>query len=158
QARLHCAQARAVYEETATRFPHSCEFLRPNICAIYEFAWFLLTSPVESERDPGRAVGLVEKSLGWGEFYPGVRAIGVARLRMGDNRAALNELNRAIVLGYVIPDPEVLLFRAIAHCRLGDRGAARKDYDEALRLMAWRHDNWPELEGFQAEAAAVLGV
>ena len=147
-----CTQARAVYAQTATRFTGWSE-------AQYPFARFLAAGPVESLRDPARALQAAEKSvaLDAGDGSSSVGAQGVAQYRLGNDRAAVASLDLAIRRSNAEPNPEHLFFRALARRRLGEKTAARRDYEEAIRLMALADDNWSELQQDRDEAAAVLG-
>jgi len=115
---------------------------------------------VESLRDPARAVRLAEKAGALDESYLTVRTLGAAQYRVGNDRAAVACLELLPRMPYGRIAPEDLFFRAMARWRLGDREAARRDYDEAVRLMGRQQGKtlWNENEPFRAEAAAVLGV
>ena len=121
---------------------------------------------MESLRDPARAVRLAEKAGALDESYLTVRTLGAAQYRVGNDRAAVASLElvprlsspTTTLMPYGQNPPEYLFFRAMARYRLDDPEAARRDYDEAVRLMPWHDHNWSELQQFRAEAAALLGV
>jgi tetratricopeptide (TPR) repeat protein len=148
-----CTQARAVYAQIAASFPAWPE-------AQYQFARFLTTGPVESLLDPAQALRLAEKSLALdvGDDSSSVGTQGVAQYRLGNDRAAVASLDLAIRFSNGEANPEHLFFRALAHWRLGEKVAARRDYDEAIRSMALSDENWSELQQYRDEAAAVLGA
>src|SRR5262249_54782307 len=120
---------------------------------------FLATCPDESLRDPAAAVRLADKgdALICGIEGMCMGALGIAQYRLGDDRAAVASLELAPRLRDH-PHPEQLFYRAAARWRLGRKDRARRDYDEAVRLMAFYDDDWSELTQFRAEAAAVLGI
>jgi hypothetical protein len=124
-------------------------------------AWFLVNCPVESQRDPARAIRLIDKAAGqwflnWETFN--AKLLAAAYYRLGDHRAALANQDDGIRLERGIAHSEDLFFRAMACWRLGDKERARRDYDEGVRLMLWQDDKWSEIEQYRAEAAALLGV
>src|SRR5262245_5567143 len=124
QAASRCAEARAIYENTAASFPW-------HLDANNQLAWFLATCPVESFRDPERALRFAEKAVARdfsnGGHYTGT--LGVAQYRLGDYRSAVATLDRATRLNHGRPRPEHLFFQSMAQWRLGNKEAARNDYD-----------------------------
>jgi len=149
-AARRCAQARDVYEDTAARFPG-------HAWALWGLARFLIVCPVESFRDPARALRLAEKAVARDENYEIVGTQAWVQFRVGNHRESLSLLELLPRLPDGQDDPDDRFFRAMARWRLGDKEAARRDYDEAVRLMPFELDHW-EVEQFREEAAAVLGV
>jgi tetratricopeptide (TPR) repeat protein len=147
------AAARTGYEHIAASFAGAG-------AAQYYLARFLATCPDKSLRDPARAIRVAEKgvALGAGTDSFGVGVLGVAQCQVGDDRAALANLDQAARLNGGHPHPEWLFFRAQARWRLGQKDAARRDYDEAIRLMAFDDEDWSALGQYRQEAAAVLGI
>ncbi len=65
--------------------------------------------------------------------------------------------NEAKAAGAVLPRLD-WLFLAMAHWQLGDKGAARKWYDQAVQWMEKFAPRNDEILRFRAEAAALLQV
>jgi tetratricopeptide (TPR) repeat protein len=157
QAASHCAEARAVLEKMVDVCP-------ADILALNQLARFLVTCPVETLRDPERAVRLTRKAVAMAtENSMYVGTLGVVQFRIGDFRAAVDNLNLAVCLRtlppWAPPWADDLFFRAMAHYRLCETEAARRDYDEALRGLEWPY--YGQNAGRQQlreEAAALLGV
>src|SRR5262249_55739972 len=128
------AEARAANERLAAEYPHIAD-------AHYYPALFLATCPDESLRDPAAAVRLAHKgdALICGIEGMCMGALGIAQYRLGDDRAAVASLELAPRLRDH-PHPEQLFYRAAARWRLGRKDTARRDYDEAVRLMAFYDD------------------
>ena len=81
--------------------------------------------------------------------------LGVAYYRNGDDRAAIDELEKAMSLrkGGDSFDWFVL---AMAHCRLGDRDKARRWFERAVQWMDRHKPHDDELRRFRKEAETVL--
>jgi serine/threonine protein kinase/Tfp pilus assembly protein PilF len=131
----------------------------PDIRPLNNYAWFLVTCPQTSFRDPVHAVALAEKAV----HYPcGLEVpcafcwntLGVALYRAGDYKGAIQALGRSMEL-HNGGDSIDWFFLAMAHWHLGDKKEARKWYDKALGgINPYAED----LSRFQTEAAALLGV
>jgi tetratricopeptide (TPR) repeat protein len=90
--------------------------------------------------------------------------LGVAHYRAGDWKAAIAAFDKSINL-QAGGDAFDWFFLAMAHCKLGNRGEARKRYDQAVE---WLEKNGPmlttnpqwadELRRFRAEAEETLGL
>jgi tetratricopeptide (TPR) repeat protein len=158
QAADRCKDARAVYEQLAASFP-----MQPDSYA--QLAYFLATAPVASLRDSARALQraerAVDQSVHQNDPSSSFRARGIARYRLGDHAAALADLDRATLMRNGRVDAADLYFRAMVRAQLGNKEAARRDYDEARRLSLIRltvpdDERWSELQQLREEAEAVL--
>src|SRR5262249_19605472 len=88
RAAERCAEALGVYEKSLARYPHSDAL---------HLAWFLVNCPVESQRNPARAVQLCRKTVGavsltGSETIAGT--LGAAQYRTGDLHAAVASLDK----------------------------------------------------------------
>jgi tetratricopeptide (TPR) repeat protein len=126
-------------------------------------AWLLATCPDVKWRQPERAVALARKATqlapndanNWG-------TLGTALYRAGDWKGAVAAVHKSRELsrGGDAFDGFVL---AMAYCKLGDRGEARKAYGQALRWLE-QNQEWlarnqvqaDELRRFRNEAEEVL--
>jgi serine/threonine protein kinase/Flp pilus assembly protein TadD len=151
QAASTCAAARDVYEEYVAAWPRD-DSGRNNL------AWFLVTCPVETLRDPARAVRLARSSLVRGELSTFLATLGAAQYRAGEFQAAVANLDRATRLEEKRPHTGNQLFRAMAHWRVGKTDAALRYYEEAVRGQEWPNDGDDALRMLREEAAALLGV
>jgi serine/threonine protein kinase len=153
QAASHCAEGRAVFERMVDAYP-------ADQAALNELAWFLVTCPVKDLRDPARAARLARKAAAPDiEIDLYVSTLGAAQYRSGDYRAAADNLNLARRLRDLPLKADELFFLAMAHYRLGETEAARRDYDEGLRALEWLdiHPSYRRQQ-LREEAAAVLAV
>lgn len=127
--------------------------------ALREFAVFLVTCPVDTLRDPDRAVWLARKAVaGKGNSY-NVAALGAAQYRAGDFGAAVANLDLAIRRQERRPDMFDQFFRAMAYWRVGNTDMARQCYDDAARELKLPHNEGEAiLHMLREETAALLGV
>jgi tetratricopeptide (TPR) repeat protein len=151
QAASSCAEARDLHEEFVAEWPM-------NVSGLNNLARFLVTSPVETLRDPGRAVRLSPIIAGT-EHSEFVGTLGAAQYRAGEFRAAVASLDRATRLEDERLGTDLQLFRAMAHWQVGNTDAARRYYDEAVRGEEWPSYGYNAgLHMLREEAAALLGV
>src|SRR4029077_10306922 len=111
------AEARDVYEKYVAEWPM-------HASGRNQLAWFLVTCPVETLRDPARAVRLARSAIVRGERSGFVGALGAAQYREGDFQAAVANLDRATHLEDERPHTGDQLFRAMAHWQVGKTEAA----------------------------------
>jgi serine/threonine protein kinase/tetratricopeptide (TPR) repeat protein len=123
-----------------------------------DLAWLLVTHPKQTFRNPSQAVLLAKKSVELaaeeGSYW---RTLGVAHYRAGDWKAAKAGLEKSMELRKG-GDASEWFFLAMAHDQLGDKGEARKWYDQAVQ---WTEKNQPkneELCRFRAEAEDLLRI
>jgi hypothetical protein len=108
--------------------------------------------------DGREAVALAEQAtaLSPGDWHPW-GTLGFARYRAGDLRGAADALQKSASLGGGNSP-----FRGFAHAmalwRLGERDAARREYDRAARATDGIWPEHPEFCRYQAEAAELLGI
>ena len=121
-------------------------------------AWLLATCPCTEVREPARAVKLARTAI---EHFPNSPAVwntlGVAQLRAGDARTAVETLKKAMAMKGG-GDSFDWFFIAMTYSALGEREDARTWYD---RAVDWRLKESPEhmeLRLFHDEAAAKLGL
>jgi tetratricopeptide (TPR) repeat protein len=129
-----------------------------NASACNNLAWYLVTCPEPSVRDPARAVELAKRAVA---LAPGEgtswNTLGVAQYRAGDWNAAIDSLMRSLSLRWGSDDGD-LFFLAMAHWQLGEKEEARQWYDKAVR---WTKTNRPDtgaVREWSAEAAQLLGI
>jgi len=124
------------------------------------FAWELANAPAHA-RDPARSLTLARRAV---ELAPGeqtsLNTLGVGLYRAGRYAEAVPVLKQSLAAGKDQFDAFDLFFLAMARHRLGDRAAARADFD---RAVTWLKDHpnldsryLTELSAFRAEAEAVL--
>jgi tetratricopeptide (TPR) repeat protein len=128
------------------------------VLALNDLAWLLATSTDPATRDADRAVLMAGRAV---REAPGLGAcwntLGMARLRAGDDRGAVEALGRSIDLGPPGGTAFDLLILALALRRLGDEDGAR---DAFARGAAWadRHrPGHPGLARLLREARELLG-
>jgi tetratricopeptide (TPR) repeat protein len=119
-------------------------------------SWFLSICPDARFRNPRLGLQLAQRAAQLSErLREGSIELGIAHYRAGNWKAALEELQKAMVLrgGGDCAD---WFFLALTHWQLGHQAEARQWYDKAYKWMANHHDDdWPH---FRAEAAALLGI
>ena len=129
-----------------------------TLASIDALARLLATCPDVKVRNPSRAVELakqaVELRTNEGNYW---NTLGVAHYRGGDGKAAVAALERSMGLRKG-GDSFDWFFLAMAHWQLGDKGQARKWYDQAVAWMEKNQPNHGELRRFRAEAAVLLGI
>jgi serine/threonine-protein kinase len=120
-----------------------------------QLAWFLATSPEPRLQNPALAVRLAKKAVDARSQDANYwNTLGVAHYRVGDDKAAIAELETATSLrGSNSFD---LFFLAMAYQRLGNHNKARKCFDVAVELMEKHSPQNDELRRFRAEAEALV--
>ncbi len=122
-----------------------------------DLAWLWANHPDPSRRDPVSAVAMSRRAT---DECPDAAAywntLGVAHYRAGDDRAAVDALDRARALGGGSAFDDVFL--AMAHARLGDTAGARQDLARAMLQAERDHPGHPELAGFFDEAHSLIGA
>jgi tetratricopeptide (TPR) repeat protein len=152
QAADHCAKARTVLEQMVTAYPSDAH-------ALNQLAVFLVTCPVETLRDPPRAVRFARKAAVLLENSTFVGTLGCAQFRAGDFQSAVANLDRATGLQEWQFPADDQFFRAMAHWQVGNIEVARRAYDDAVRGLQWPYyGNDAYLHMLREEAAALLGV
>src|SRR5262249_12513834 len=131
--------------------------MRPkNPVAHNDLARLLTTCPDAKFRDPARAVKLARKAVELvpkeGGFW---NTLGISQYRAGDWKACIDAMNKSIELGKA-GDSYDWFFLAMAKWKLGDKEAARKHYDQAVRWMDRNQPKNEELARFRAEAEELL--
>jgi serine/threonine protein kinase/Flp pilus assembly protein TadD len=131
--------------------------LDPNhAAAMSDLAWVLATCPDEKLRDPHRALELGRKAIKLQPSTPGCwNALGVARYRTGDWKAAVDALTKAAGLRNG-GDANDLLFLAMARWRLGEKKVAREVYDRAVAWMEKTDPKNEDLLQLRAEVEKLL--
>ncbi len=123
-----------------------------------DLAWLLLKHPESDSRGLAYALTLamqVVDRCSEGEAY--WNTLGVAYLRNGEPRAAIDALDRALVLA-VDDNPFNHVFLALAHAQLGEREQARHWLAQAILRKEQSYQNHRELTCFCDEARAVIGA
>jgi tetratricopeptide (TPR) repeat protein/tRNA A-37 threonylcarbamoyl transferase component Bud32 len=120
-------------------------------------AEFLASCPDPKYRDVARAVALARKVVGVAPENGGYWAtLGLAEYRAGHAREAVRALEQAEHAGDTNADVRLLL--AMARWAVGDRERARREYTEAVRLLAQQASPDAHTLGLRDEAAGLLGV
>ncbi len=122
-------------------------------------AWQLVRFPGPVVYDPAEVVALVQKAVAAAPDAVHIRhTLGVAQYRAGDHGRAIETLRQSAeryggnLLG------QHGFFLAMAHWQLKEPEKARQWYAASERWMARYGAANKELAGFQAEAAALLGL
>lgn len=131
--------------------------------AMNNLAWLCISAP-EPHRRPQRALELASRAV---EREPhensSLNTLGVVHYRLGQFEKAGDVLRRAL---FADGGPTMFdqIFLAMTAARLGDRTAAKKHHDAAIRLLDEKSaraqltpDQRREMERFQAEARELLG-
>jgi Flp pilus assembly protein TadD len=120
-----------------------------------DLAWLRANHPDTARRDPISAVAMARRAT---DECPDASAywntLGVALYRAGDDRAAVEALDRARALGGGSAFDDVFL--AMAHARLGDLAGARQDLARAMLQAERDYPGHPELAGFCDEAHSLI--
>jgi eukaryotic-like serine/threonine-protein kinase len=129
-----------------------------TLASMNVLARLLVTCPDVKVRNPSRAVELVKQAV---ELTPNEGAhwntLGVAHYRSGDGKAAVAALEKSMELREG-GDSFDWFFLAMAHWQLGDKGQARKWYDQAVVWMEKNQPNHGELRRLRAEAGVLLRI
>jgi serine/threonine protein kinase/Flp pilus assembly protein TadD len=130
--------------------------LQPNAPTYHRVAWLLAACPDARLRDPARAVAVAQKAValapGQGTCW---NTLGLAHYQAGDWKAAVAALKKSMALSKGGDSYDWFLL-AMAHGQLGEKDAARKHYDRAVR---WMENNQPrneELRRWRVAAQALL--
>jgi tetratricopeptide (TPR) repeat protein len=131
--------------------------LEPDSAPVHNhLARLLASSPATALRDPKRAVALATKAAEMqrteGTFW---NTLGVAQYRTGDWSAAIDALNRSMMLRDR-GDAFDWYFLAMAEWQHGNKDEARHWYDKAAVWRAEKAKDNEELQRFEAEARKVM--
>lgn len=122
------------------------------------YAWLLLTAPVESLRDNSKAELLALSAVKLTPKSPRfIRTLAMAQLRTGNLDEAARMLKRSDLL-VEMQHPEQQLLLAMLVFRQGDQNRARQLFDAGTALMEQAAPANPRLLMIQQEAAMLLGV
>jgi tetratricopeptide (TPR) repeat protein len=157
--------ARKAWGDAADAFFESLR-LRPDhrpsqdqllkIVGLWVGAWSDADNP--NARNPSKGQKLAERLVELSPKHaPYWGALGAARYRAGDAKAAADALNTACQLGQG-GDAVLWFLLAMAHDRLGDKDRARDWFDRAARWTDEHAPNHETLRRLRAEAAALLRV
>jgi WD40 repeat protein len=151
-------QAEGKYRDALAEYDKALE-LWPRGMLLNNVAWFLVTCPDETVRDPKRAAELAEKFL---EVAPDDGAVwhtlAVARYRSGDWTGAITALERSMKLIADSHEGFITFFLAMSHWQLGNHEEAQKWYKKAVEWTDKHEPDDEELRAFRAEAAELLGI
>jgi tetratricopeptide (TPR) repeat protein len=121
-----------------------------------ELAWFLATGPEPRLRDATQAVRRAKKAVDARRESPDCwNTLGTANYRIGDDKAAVAALEKAISLRSGGNSFD-WFFLAMAHWRLGNRAEARTWFDRAVKWMERNKPRDDDLRRFRAEAEVLL--
>ncbi len=109
-------------------------------------AWFLVTCPDETLRDPSRARQLARRAVAIGPDNGNhISTLALALYQIGDYQAAIEHFERSSELGQDLAPLNTLLI-ALAQAKSGQLDAAKASYTKAVRL---NESNAAEPELFQ---------
>jgi tetratricopeptide (TPR) repeat protein len=149
------------HQEARADLKRASESPRIDPMQLNDLAWRLATGP-PALRDPARALMLARRAVAQ---TPGsamhLNTLGVCLYRAGVLADAIAVLEKSLATGNGQADAFDLFFLAMARSKIGRTGAARADFDRAVK---WRRVNptprgpgWnEELDEFQGEAQAML--
>jgi tetratricopeptide (TPR) repeat protein len=123
-----------------------------------DLAWFLVTAPDLTVRDPACAISLARKAT---TMYPECstywNTLGAVYYRAGDFRAAVAALDRSIAFtrrGTAFD----YFFLAMAHMGLENQDQARRSFDQAMLWMEQHQSSHAELPRLRDEARSILST
>jgi tetratricopeptide (TPR) repeat protein len=151
-------QAAEHYRQVVQLYRQALQLNPKSIAANNSLAWFLATCPELSLRDAREAVRLAKQAIAIAaEPEAGYlwNTLGVAQYRIGDCRAAVESLKKAMAL-HSGGDGYDWYFLAMAHWRLGNREEARGWLAKGVQWLDKNQTQNEELHRFQAEAQALL--
>jgi hypothetical protein len=155
QAEAAWRQALDLLEALLEANPGDPELRRRRCDCANDLAWLRANHPDPARRDPAYAVALARQTVA---ECPDAAAywntLGVAYYRAGDVRSAVDALDRAAALSGGTAFDGV--FRAMAHARLGDADAARRELARAMLQAERDHPGHRELAGFCDEAHSLI--
>jgi serine/threonine protein kinase len=137
---------------------HDPRLPRDHHVQVNNLAWYLLTAPLATARNPLRGLELAKKAVliapaSWESW----NTLGVAHYRNGAWQEALEALRSAVEKKHEVNSFDGF-FLAMAHWRLGHTSEARQWLE---RAEDWRLKNRPddvELLRFRSEAACLLDM
>jgi tetratricopeptide (TPR) repeat protein len=141
--------------EAAKALRKALKLAGPDLAVNNDLAWFLATGPEPALRDAAMALRLAQevvKAQPQSANY--VNTLGVAHFRVGDDRAAVAELEKSASM--TGGGPLDWFFLAMAHWRLGQRDKARNYFDRSVAWIDARKLHDDELDRIHAEAQALL--
>jgi tetratricopeptide (TPR) repeat protein len=145
--------------EAAIMFIRKALGLNPKLPWFHaELAWYLATAADPKLRDPKGAVIHARTALELQTDHPDRwRNLGVALLRAGDAKAAVEALEKVdeSATGQV---HHHRFFLAMAYWQVGDKDKARQAYEQGMHWMDKNQPNDEEQRRLRAEAAQMLGI
>lgn len=146
--------------EAKTAWEHALALMTPCSASWCDqannLAWLLANTPVESQRDPARAVELAQAAV---QAHPDSatfwNTLGAALHRHGDHDSAIIALERAVDLSEA-GTPYDFLFLAMAHAHKGDLARASLAYNQAKFLLERDPASHPRMALLQEEAQSRL--
>lgn len=127
------------------------------VVALNDLAWLLATTPDHATRDADRAILMAERATREAPQMASCwNTLGVARYRVGDEKGAVEALERSIQLGPPGGTAFDLLVLAMAFHRLGDIHGARDAYDRGVAWADRHRPGHPVLALFREEARELL--
>ena len=121
-------------------------------------AWALVNVPDIPPYDPPQALAAIRKALSLeptnGAYW---NTLGVASYRAGDWKGAVEALEKSMSLNQG-GEATDWFFLAMTRWRQGQPAEARKLFDKAVEWTRKNQSRNPELQRFQSEAAALLGI
>jgi serine/threonine protein kinase/WD40 repeat protein/tetratricopeptide (TPR) repeat protein len=146
--------------ETALAHGADRHDVRESLINCYRARAVVLADGTVQERDLDRAVALARRAADLSPFEPGsLYVLSVVLYRAGRYDEAIDFMDRYSKV-HREAEPTTLLYRAMAHHRLGHHAEARAAFD---RARTWMSDHglkdpslYPALERVRAEAEAVL--
>jgi tetratricopeptide (TPR) repeat protein len=120
-------------------------------------AWFLITCPDVTLRDPAKAVMLMQALVAKDNDTRWLRTLGMAYYRVRNWPAAITMLEKSVELNSS-PDGDTCAFLAMANWQLGKKAEALQLYAKMVEFLEDRLPAGEDPHGFRAEAAALLHI
>ncbi len=124
-------------------------------------AWILVTCADPKLRDAAEAAKLAERATERQASKANARSVwntlGLARYRMGDGKAAIAAVEKAMALGEGGAGVEWIIL-ALCHAQLGNKDEARKWYDRAVESLDELDPHDDDMRRLRGEAAKMLGL
>jgi serine/threonine protein kinase/WD40 repeat protein/tetratricopeptide (TPR) repeat protein len=160
EQRAECYEALGQTEKAKADRDKALKLGATNPTRLNEEAWGLVKAP-RGQRDPARALELVQKALEWEpDNAIFLNTLGVAQYRGGQYAAAVLTLEKSLAASQGRTDGFDLFFLSMCHARLGEAARAKDYFNRAVKWTEAQKNLAPlwaeELKTFRAEAEAEL--
>jgi tetratricopeptide (TPR) repeat protein len=133
-----------------------------NSLILNDAAWYCIRFPGQMKQ-PERALGLAQKSVALAPGYINLNTLGVAYLRVGEYRKAVETFEAGITVNNGQGGPLDFLPMAISSQRPSDAARARKPYEKGIQIIELQASaigarDQEETPRFRKEAEEELGI